>query len=362
MNRSMIGIAVLLVACGGSAPGPDASVADGSARDAPPTDAPGGATVAEVVARIGHAACAAARECSGAEVAWEQGYTSAAHCEAWFALRWSHLAPSDRIVVDAAAVDGCLAAIDETVCELGSMPDTTEWPAACTAALHGTVASGGACESTAECDHGTCACDGICHAWVTDGSDCSAAPCLPGSTCDATRHCVAPAPVAHVGESCSSAACAGVLRCVLGTCTEARDLRTVALGGACENPFDAPADPDHPMWCAAGLECDFDGGSVCVGPSTVGAPCDTGGASPFCPEGTSCHGPAGSATCAPYQAEGETCFESGRGGACAPGLRCGSDTCDRIGDVGDACAWGEDCATHACTAGVCALPERSFCS
>ncbi|WP_157069737.1 hypothetical protein [Sandaracinus amylolyticus] len=357
MNRTMIvgWLALVLAGCGDDGAG--APQLDGGAMQ--PSDAGAANEAAQFVAAIAAEACESAHACLETEVSFEQRLGSDTRCRAHVAASIAHVARAvddGRARFDRARVAACLAAIDAAVCELATPVAWEAWPAECRAVIAGTIAPNAACDASVECDTGACVC-GTCEAYVARGGACEDGPCAPGLQCASeSLTCEPVAAALRRGDACEDFhACSGLLRCVDGVCRDGRERRTQARG--------EPCDAEN-LLCGLGLECDFDHGSVCVGPLEAGAACDDMLEISLCPEGTVCHGIAGEARCSPPLARGEECIGAGRADPCDVGLWCSYSTgrCEPVRALGERCELGEDCHSGVCEDQVCALGEDAFCS
>ncbi len=312
-------------------------------------------SAAELVDAMASLGCDAAFHCALADLDFTQRFLSRAQCLAVTRGRYGELLASPDVAFDASMASACLMAFDDAVCASGAIPSDTEWPDACRAALHGTVAAGAACTRTAECAAGVCTCAGRCALEAQLGQACTAAPCARGLRCDATGVCATDTSARPgLGQACGAAGCEGALRCSAGTCHEVRDLRRAALGDACVNPFDFSTDVDPARWCAEGLFCDYDHGSVCAANPGVGEPCVGQG---VCPEGHACQGSP--LACAPVQLAGGDCFDPA---ACVADHVCLLSVCEAMRGLGQSCSVSEQCYSGRCGSSLtCELPERAFC-
>ena len=368
-TRSLMALCIVLSGCPTTPAPTDAGVAtdapgDGGGDDAPSdaatiSDAPTPATAADFVEALASAACEAAYACSIADLEFSQVHGTQGQCRARFVDRHGELASDPSIRFDPAMAVSCLGAFDESVCERRDIPDVREWPAACRAALRGTVPVGSACDSTAQCTEGLCTCDGICTREASLGQDCTAATCAPGLRCMSPGMCALDTSVLpREGEPCAALGCFGGLRCSDGVCREARALRRAEIGQPCQNPFELPADVDPEVWCSTGLFCDYDAGSVCAPNPVAGATCTGQG---VCEGETVCI--PSPARCAPMAEVGDDCFSPH---ACAPGLVCSVSICEEMRDLGETCTTSEECRSGHCeyvdAVGTCGRLEHAGCS
>lgn len=245
-----------------------------------------------------------------------------------------------RIVLDAAAVQACLARARAASC--------LEEPPNCNI-LRGTVASGGSCFEHDECA-GELSCDtsttcpGTCVARVAIGlspgpgqecvksafvlgGTCTAllatnASCGGGLTCAEPNVCSAqdvcePTPLDRaLNESCATQ-CGKGLQCVNDVC-----VARVAENGACSDT----------LRCKDGLRCSSANVCVVVQYGGAGATCAENGDG--CRAGLFCDG----STCAALRAPGGACTEFGS--ECAPGLYCGANTCKAPAALNAPCVVG----------------------
>jgi hypothetical protein len=179
-------------------------------------------------------------------------------------------------------------------------------PAACAAALTGTVAVAGPCVTGLDCANGFCSsdyaltCPGTCQPFLAAGGNCALGSCGPGLACA----------TAAVTRSCKA---------------------TGAAGAACP--------------CQAGLWCNTaNAGGRCEPPIAAGGACAA--FSPGCPAGYRCQGATSIATgtCQPQVGPGGACAVPDQ---CSLGYRCVSGTCASWAGL------GQDCTNSGCLAGYC---------
>ena len=258
----------------------------------------------------------------------------------------------------------CTAAVNAMTCAAIFGSEGVSTPAACDAALVGTVANGtgtaNRCYSSNDCANGFCTwelasgtCPGLCTAYAGLGNACASSVCADGQTC----YSVSGTPV----------------------CTAV----TSTAGGACP--------------CGGGLWCDGSGASpICRAPLAQGASCTS--SSQACATGLSCVGTP--ATCQPTVGLGGTCTPGAEQTVCGLGYTCdpGTNKCVSYPKTGESCAgtfvcigaycdftvaspickalvadggacnsslFGSDCQSGSCSAGtphVCVAGSSSICS
>ena len=267
---------------------------------------------------------------------------------------------------DPALMPACLDAIAAGGCDTlaGGL-----LPAACDAAVAGTVAVGGACDLDVEClDDAACVqdavCPGTCTARGGPGRSCTRTEeCQRGFVCDSTT-CTAPPTDGQACKGPSAPDCRVGLICVggsatrQGTCHTQANIFTAAVGATC----DLQAGP----WCQAGLSCVVDSiptpGSptlLCARPVASGAACK-GGIPDQCPGEEYCTARLAmgmiDGTCAPLPVGGEPCATRLAGPICAAGYTCVSSLCRPLQANGGACGDAAECYGGVCTSGVCVAP------
>jgi hypothetical protein len=232
---------------------------------------------------------------------------------------------------DATEGSSCLTALANVDC--ATVTTVNSQPAACTAALTGMVATGGACHANLDCgatDYcsglggASASCSGTCAAQLTTGTSCTASDvCAEGSACAGSPLvCTTiPAPVAK-GATClydsstkkAAPACQLGLACNLSSFT-------------CVEPI-APGDPCAPGQgeCAPFTYCDPTSKTCKADPTTGGKCGDVAGEDPIpCIGQTYCKGASTTATngvCAALIAGGASCESTllaPVGGQCASG-------------------------------------------
>jgi hypothetical protein len=254
------------------------------------------------------------------------------------------------ITYNATQGTACASAVQTLTCADLVSGSGVSTPAACDAALVGTVGTGGNCYSSGACATGYCTwdysttatCPGTCQPFVLLGGNCSSAPCANGLTCNASV-CRTESPVGGacpcqaslwcdtsgggagickaslaVGASCtkgSSDHCNTLTRCA-GTPSTCQSF--VGLGATC-----VPAD----SLCGMGFDCDAVT-SKCVSYPKLGESCAT---TSVC-IGAYCDFMAASPTCKAYLADGATCNPSFFGMECASrhcnsANKCSTDRC-----------------------------------
>ena len=178
----------------------------------------------------------------------------------------------------------------------------------CSQAVEGTIALGGECVSTLQCQKST------------TGS----------RRCEFDR-CVQRSP-AGLGDPCSVSCFAHGLCFEVGTPPD-----DVFVHGVCDQRDGLRCSPE--MVCEPTLE--------------IGADCELG---TDCEVGTVCS-PSNADTCQLPKADGEPCVSD----ECAEGLRCFEGRCSPRVPLGGACVTTLDCASDECMQGVCVPKLPSFC-
>ena len=234
---------------------------------------------------------------------------------------------------------------------------------ACTDAVMGTVASGGACSITAQCAGDAfcsidAACPGTCQARGASGTACTDDDaCQSGLTCQAGT-CRAPAGAGAACGGASAIGCAGGLLCLgadgmmTGTCQSVTDALSAELGATC--------DPRTSELCQPGLSCAATTfmpptlAFTCVGRADPSGPC-TFAVPDQCPTDQACDaspltGGSVTGTCRPLPGDGMACVNS----RCAADTRCQDGVCRAIHGLGGTCTTGADCYSGTCVSGTCA--------
>lgn len=237
-------------------------------------------------------------------------------------------------------------------------------------AFGGQVPIDGSCQTSFECRGfgqkvaycNLTAAPGTCRSTVGEGEVCpSLNACAQGLTClkapdDDVQHCYA---MPMAGEACAAVApyCATSAWCVTdngsSSCVAIDHLFTATLGQACWTPS---------MWgCQPGLQCaEYPDHHECMNlsPAAAGATCTFGWPDP-CPPNQRCVpddiavSPAG--VCRPLPGGGDACQGTY---SCQPGELCDDQVthqCYTQHVVGEGCSSDDDCYTHQCVAGTCAL-------
>ncbi len=223
-----------------------------------------------------------------------------------------------RVKFDASQGQACLDALSAAAASCTNLDGA---PTACKAAAQGTVKAGAVCNIAApECESGTTCqvtqtsssssvCTGTCVIQVTEGKDCTQAPCMDGLTCN------------HSGNS--------------ATCA-----KRGAAGATCQYDYQ----------CLNGLACDS---QKCTAPGTAGTACDTG-SNLGCAKGFYClvqqAGGSTAGVCTAQVAVGGACASDGKHAQaaaaikeCAFGLVCKGASADK--------------SNGHITPGVCAAPS-----
>jgi hypothetical protein len=269
---------------------------------------------------------AAAQCLGGPEADWASQLSNGTFCAEVAAA-----VTAGSVKYDAASGASCLTALANVDC--ATVTTVSSEPAACTAALTGKVATGGACHSSLDCSAtdycsglggASASCSGTCATQLTVGTSCTAADvCVEGSACAGSPlTCTAiPAPVAK-GATClyDSTTKKAAPACQLGL---ACDLNTFQ----CVSPI-APGDPCPPAHgtCAPFTYCDPTSKTCKADPTTGGKCGDVAGEDPIpCLGQSYCKGASTTATngvCTALIAGGASCESTllaPVGGQCASG-------------------------------------------
>lgn len=240
-----------------------------------------------------------------------------------------------RVRYDGAAAQKCRERARST-CDLTRL----SWD--CEGAFVGTVAEGGACALTVECQPGLrcerqAACMGVCSRLLPDGAAVSSASaCASGAAAAGADGGLRCAPVPREGQACLEGVCGLGLSCQSGTCA-----LPPPRGGAC----------DGGQACVFGTLCVQ---ARCVAWAPRGAACasqflpvDAG--APPCQLGLACR----AGRCGDALRDGEPCREEPN--RCAGGARCSQSTqlCTRLGAAGAACSSSAACDHLLCVGGQC---------
>lgn len=381
MKRALVAccLAVSLLAVSGCSCGSDGGGGSGGIPD-------------DFAAQLAAARCDALAACYGSSAIGEvvedcPGTLGAILADALIAA----IAPSVEagdVRFDTVSADACVAAIRDGGCagldvDFGPRGDPDH---PCNAMFEGTVAPGGECSRSEECEgDGICddrACPGTCVAIESVGESARCTDprtrCQPLYYCDldGIGTCLARGAVARIcradeecqeglvcaasglcavplatGTPCDprSAACRGGEVCA-GTC---RPRYSGTMGEAC--------DPvSGGLGCGPDLYCTYAAEGMpgmCLGPATAGGACSLAYPDP-CPIDQYCAGvtTAGpfEGTCTPLPVEGEACLvrDVDNGPPCRPDLICGGprgmETCRVALRLGEACIDGSECASGAC--------------
>lgn len=283
--------------------------------------------------------------------------------------RWQMAISMGTLVYHDDLFGSCLSQIRALGC---SDLQSGRMPAACEAAIEGTVALGGACNIDEECAGAaycnfTGSCPGACTMLAGEGMACDADDhCASGTICQGST-CARTA--AH-GAACGGGTapeCEAGLLCIgedtstmrTGTCRTSSEVFTVAEGGTCN--FDTG------LLCAGGLSCAVMGSGTsamltCQRSVGSGAACSFG-IPDQCPNGEYCNADTSmmrfTGNCVRLPGEGLPCADR-LFSDCASGLSCRSGTCRRTQRIGGACMTGSDCYSGNCSAMVCAA--AGFCA
>jgi hypothetical protein len=216
------------------------------------------------------------------------------------------------------ASEGATCLTDLAGIDCSTITTASSEPAACAAAFAGTVATGGACDSSLDCSSTdfcsglggvSGSCSGTCKAQIAVGDSCTAADvCASGSVCTGSpATCTAEAAPVGMGATClyDTASKKAAPACQLGL---ACDLTTFK----CVSPI-VPGDPCPPGHgiCAPFTYCDPTS-KTCKADPTLGGRCgDQAGEDAIpCIGPTFCKGTSATATagtCAALGASGATC-------------------------------------------------------
>lgn len=284
---------------------------------------------------------------------------------------WEAAIEAGTLTYDAALARACLDATRAQGCDLFIAAP----PEACRDFLQGTIAIGGRCSTSEECE-GDAFCDGAgcpdvpgtCAARLGSGSACeSDDECQSGLLCE-DGACRTPASTS--GGSCGGGSglecpidelCIGADLETRGTCTPITEVFTRNL--------DEPCDPLEAELCSPELSCAITGGTAgaleasCKAIAPSGGSCF--GASPdMCPRGEYCDALPQmgdlEGTCQTLPVEGEACGQSLFTRVCGEGLECVTigdvQTCIRLKANGQACDSESECLSGVCTGGTCAAP------
>jgi hypothetical protein len=261
--------------------------------------------------------------------------------------QWEAMVARGTATWDEEAARSCLDQMVSGYCG-GSYDE----PLDCARMLRGTVAAGGACHGSEECNDGWCddtaACPGVCVAYVAPGGECSDMGdlrCGLGYECvDAV--CVAETPRTLPGAGGECNPMDGGPRCQAGLYCDGTSLTCQAQsgeGGAC-------ADDDG---CTGGMPC-VDG--LCRSwtlATTVGAECGEATLTVCDPlSNLACDEAAGRCVTAP--AVGASCASNSM---CALGAFCDDASICRAPLANDsACDNDSECQSLTCYDGVCRSP------
>jgi hypothetical protein len=261
-----------------------------------------------------------------------------------------------RACFDAAAAQGC----------------SDDEPAACTEMVDGTVAVGGACSESLECQGADtyCKAGGSCPGRCAPRES-AEGPCAMHDDCKAGLRCnredgtcFAPAGAGDRCEGGTGPECSPGLICLGADNEQGRsgNCRTIAeaFSGSAGDPcvLDAP-------FCRADLRCVIESVDVATGMITTrcGEPVGSGAACKMaypdvCPPDQYCAVPAQSldGTCRSKPGAGQPCAARGDDAAdiCAPGTRCDGGQCRPLQKLGGGCQSYAVCYSEHCLSGGCA--------
>ncbi len=245
---------------------------------------------------------------------------------------------SGRIRFDTSKSAGCLAAIQGASCTSRlNVSELSQFPA-CSGLVNGTVAVGGNCYNSDECNNGHCnstpsTCPGTCQALLKVGDNCSAnANLCPAESFCNNNICTN---TVGLGATCGNPGngCGNELNCVSGTC-QAR-------------PTSGPCDQST-VYCALGYACA--NGTTCSAKVATGGDCTVGpevcGAGDYC---NSAH------KCVEGGVIGGACEPQDNGSSCLTGYCNSSNVCAARLTDGSACTSFNECASFNCNSSmVCA--------
>ena len=269
---------------------------------------------------------------------------------------------------DAAAARACVEAV-RAECARTTIEDLGElFASRCAGVFEGTVATGGACwvseecEGDAWCDHASTtlprACPGTCAPRLALGAPCSGDEMCTREGLEGFAACSLDATRVCIERRVVPAASAG------GACGRSRDgdVETVAPcgaglwcdGGSCSEPLGEGSPCMEHSVCAPGLGC-VDGACRAVSfQSSAGAPCDT---ATFCDVVAHLRCAAGSCVSFGDGAVGTACGGDAGHFACDDGLVCSGTGCAPPLEAGAPCDPESACecdpATATCLARLC---------
>jgi len=306
-TRGALGIAAALVLAVCSGCSSNKSSSGGGFDAGAEAEAGGGVTVAQACNDFATAVCGRLQACAPFSI--QTIYGDQATCVQRTALGCSPSLGASGSQITAAQMDACAQALGAETCDQAL--DNAQ-PAACN--VPGTLASGAACGSDAQCQSGHCKLSmpgtvcGTCAPRAAAGGSCGAdGDCAAGLVCAPSSSgkggtCATPA---EAGASCSATQpCVRTLACIGGKCQT-----PVGPNGACS----AATDCD----LAQGLYCDPQS-KTCkqTQTATAGQPClFVNGTLTACTASASCVPVDGGTegTCHPTAADGNPC---------GPGIGC----------------------------------------
>ncbi len=250
-----------------------------------------------------------------------------------------------KATFDPAAAATCISGLQAQGCWAMVLPV----PAACHQVFTGTAGAGGVCIGDEECatglhcsassSPGACS-SGTCAAYALLGQSCASAACTPGTTCNASRVCVA-IQLVGAGAACdnNTTVCDRGFYCASGACAT-----LPAQGASCATSH----------VCAVGLGCAADG--TCQPFSKLGASC-----------GGSSQGPCGLPPFSGMDCSASnvcTALVAAQGGSCSASVQCVSgttcdgttNTCVPLLGAGAACTANAQCWSRTCSSGACTSP------
>lgn len=245
-----------------------------------------------------------------------------------------------RLVFDPERARRCVDSYAQLTCD--TLPPDRAARDACAEVFTGTIAPGDACAFGEECASGACAreacpdacCAGVCvvpRPTPDVGEPCTSL-CVDGAFCNVDAVCQAllPEGAACTGPECAAGLyCAGLATSGGGACTP-----LPRRGEACESPC---AELGSVCWQG-----------TCAALGLPGAPCGDAGA---CSLFYDCA--PDSATCTALPTLGMSCSTT-----CADGAYCEQGACVDQKPDGESCVYGDECASHLCSAGACVAVAR----
>lgn len=349
-----------------------ALVAVGCGGDDDDDDGGGPIPIEELPGEIADVYCSGILPCLGP---LESFFLNGADCQETFTAqfedqqvpRWQAAIEAGTLVYHPEEARGCLDAFLDAGCDIPS----TRTPPECEAALEGTVALGGDCNDSLECEgalycHFENQCPGACDSLEAAGSPCTDdGDCEDGLSCQGDE-CMAPA---GEGDACGGDGdpdcslglfCVGADEGTSGACQPVDELLTGRDGDACDPIGGGPL-------CREGLSCILDSVTpgtfepvfLCAGAVASGAACKPGFPDQ-CPDDEMCDADVDAGeldgTCISLPDDGEPCAGTTLGAGCAPGLSCIDNVCTQMARIGEACTTDDACYSATCDGDTCAAP------